>query len=165
MSVTPVGDFSLPLDLMCDLVAGTAKFQSWTGAASAAAAKASTHIWAVNDPSDKYPLAVIGLERMTGEKETSAVAFDMLLSIAVTFSRAAADMSEDTPADERIAFQNDIGTLFSQMRALQASDQSLYPAIVGIEELAWALPDSDNAEDGERLYGATIVYTVMGYSG
>lgn len=60
MAVTPTGILSLPIDYLRDLIAAVTAFQTWTGTANAAAAKARIHVNALNKADIVRPFGIVG---------------------------------------------------------------------------------------------------------
>ena len=125
--VTASGVLSLPLENMRTILAASANFQTWVGAASAAAAKASIYIAAAGSVSDNRPFAGVWYQvpldwnssTYGGGDRTHLYASGTLL---LWFEASVATANQASSEYAEYAFLNDVSAFISDISLLSGSD-------------------------------------------
>lgn len=164
MAITATGKFAKRLDETCDLVAQSAAFQTLTGTASAAAAKARTHVLEFNPATATFPLALVAHLSYMATKVTSTFKFDVTdYRIGLLIAMDPPTTNVETAKDEVYSFLNTMSSIHDEMLAALGSDPGAYPAIEGIE-LDFSAPDPDRAHQGKERYEALFAFDLKGHS-
>lgn len=165
MTVAATGKFSLRLDQLRNLFAASDTFQTWTGTASALAAKDRTYVgWFPKGSS--FPLLTVDHFNRIAEKATSSFKFDIRdyrLGALLVAEAAELDEGEDYQ-DEIYSFLNTISAIDDEIQAEIASDPGAYPALKGFEGPDLGYPDPTNTDGGLRLYEALYVFDLQGHT-
>ncbi len=134
MAVSPTGVLSKPIDLLEDLIAESATFQTWVGAASAAAAKTSIHLLQLPDPADsdgyslvesqgKRPFCLLGFpvgapNRFNRIADGATLTFAERGTLLMAFENNIEPIEDPDTLDDRLfTFLNNIGGIFADILA------------------------------------------------
>lgn len=131
MTVTPTGILSLPLDNARTLIANSATWQNWVGAADADAAKEHIHIAGPPPPSGEYfsdaemnnlwPLCVLALPpdgqgfAVRREGDGTDLVMPQRGMVMAMFEDGVDGENENSPGDAEFAFLNEIGGVLGDM--------------------------------------------------
>lgn len=169
MAVTAAGRLSLPLDNLQDLIANSGNFQTWTGTANAAAAKARIHVQA-EGPSYTRPAAIVSLGpdddwRSVQDSAGAAGHYVDTGMLRVQFEANVASGNQADHTDALYEFTNNVGAIIDDMLGLAGSDTYLVvheirktdgPGRIRIEDVG---TDADEFSSDGDAYG--IEFTVM----
>ena len=151
MIVTPAGILSDPLYLMANLLAQSANFQAWTGAANAAAALALVHIIEPDDGAVAHPLAVVNWKNIRWNAIASGTAFQFASSglIEVLLESPVDPSQIDLSADPAYAFTNAVGGIVADLLALAGQSGQLYMTGLSIDEPPSRVPEGYLGDVGD----------------
>lgn len=143
MTVTPTGPLGGPLAYFRGLLAASATFQTWTGAADATAALAFIALGDA-DPSS-YPFAIIAHEGGGAAKRFDSPGAQFVPDAGeVSILLADADNSGLSDADNYATFLNNVGAVIDEVCAA-SNGASAYPA------MRWDIDDAMRSEDTRGL--------------
>ncbi len=131
MPVTPSGIMSLPLAHLRTLVANCSSFQSWTGAANAAAAEAFIHLVNLPDDSLVRPYVLIDFNDKWKSQKVAEFQFEKRGELYLLFEDDVAVANQASEADAVFDFMNNVGAVLEEMMSL--SGQNGYLNLVEIE--------------------------------
>lgn len=157
MAQTPSGIMSLPLAHLQTLIAASATFQSWVGAADAAAAKNSIHLINVPDTVLTRPFALIGFGEKWKAQKTAEFFHDKRGELFLVFEADVAEIDQASEADAVFAFMNQVGAVISHMLSMAGNNG--YLNVIEAEMLA--PPVRITSEDNEFEDYYTVEFTVV----
>ena len=151
MPVAPANLLSLPLTYLRAQLADCPAFQSWVGAANAAAALASIHYVSTTPATDTPPHAVLGFGRRVAFDRGGVGSFSQFRQdgeLALDFYGAVSSLEDADEADEALTFCNAVGEILCEL--LQRSAGAGFLDFVGLE----TGPPMRTTEKEERTAGA-----------
>lgn len=155
MAVSPSGILSLPLSYLETTVANSSTFQTWTGTANAAAAKARIHIGRAASTAD-LPLAGVGFGgefRRYIETAPSDFQTDSVVELFFT-DNFSSSLSEE---DAAYTFLNQVGPIMSDIETL-----SVQAGYLSIDEwsIKWGPERTDTDEEQTLDYIFSIAFNI-----
>lgn len=154
-----MNNISQCLNLLTNLIAASATFQSVVGAANATAAKESIYRWEARGQA--LPRAIVALadrtsKRVSGTSWTDEIALAMCLEFPVDDAEY-----DNNYQDAAITFEEAIEDIESEMKAAQIASPHLYPDIIEWQGPEVETPDPDT-EQGQNFFSAFYALVVSG---
>lgn len=159
--VAAAGMFSLPLDYLRDMLANSSNFQTWTGTATAVAAKARTFVIGADDD-ETLPLAVVGWQSFARQSVGSG-SRNHFEGSGPLWLVLIASAASDTEENEAFTFVNNVGAIIADVEALAGQAGYLDIRSIDLDYLERTEPNEDEAQTAGDTWQAA--FTIDFYSG
>ena len=165
MAVTPTGFLSTPVDTLRTMLANSAAFQTWVGAADATAAKARIYPFTIDEGSYTRPYAIVtfgdGGFSLNNVGTGAADSFQDRGQLRIFFEANVSAGNQGNHADSVYEFTNQIGAVLSDIAALAVSGYLV------ISSFRVSVPSRSDAEekDAGADYFNVVVEVEYGIEG
>jgi hypothetical protein len=129
MTVTATGVISVPLSALRTMVSQSATFQTWVGAANAAAALASIHMVGLAEADVARPFALVTLGDNWRRTYAGTNRFTMNGELFLVLEGEVDAANVDDFADAEFEFTNTVGGIIEDLEALSESEALIVQSI------------------------------------